>query len=255
MVSISNNILQRQRRGFVILAFVTLIYSTLSLSSCVTRKIATLPAYEQIHSPVGERYLERPKREEVDSLIAIYGINKHLIDEYADILIVALSYYPELKDVRIKFEYSDEKTTMASRPSKVFFPRTYRILINRDKNFDGIPFDSIPYNAAIGIVGHELAHIVDYESLNIFGLIDRLVLYTSVPYGKSYFEKSIDLITINRGLGWQLYDWAKYAMYDNTIASEEYKKFKRNTYLTPEEIKKYITHYSKYKNKRIEEYE
>lgn len=141
---------------------------------------------------------------------------------------------------------------MASRPSKLFFPRTYKVFINKDKNFDGIPFDSIPYNAAVGIVGHELAHIVDYETLNFLGLIDRLLLYASVPHGKSYFEKNIDLITINRGLGWQLYDWAKYAMYDNTIASKEYKEFKQKTYLTPEEIKKYIIHYSKYGNKRIE---
>lgn len=137
MESINNRISKRSK-GFVVLFFVTLICSTLSLSSCVTRKIATLPTYEHIHSPVGERYLERPKRAEVDSLIAIYGTNKCLIDEYDDILIVALSYYPELKDVHIKFEYSDEKTTMASRPSKLIFPRTYKILINRDKYFDGI---------------------------------------------------------------------------------------------------------------------
>lgn len=255
MKNLSNDMAFIQRRGIKFLAFITFVYGTLctlSLTSCVTKKTATLPAYEQIHSPIGERYLERPTQEKVDSLIAIYGENKLLIQEYAHILIVALSYYPELKSTRIKFEFSNEKTTMASRPSKMFFPRTYKVLINRKQNFDGIPFDSIPYNAAIGIVGHELAHIVDYESLNIFGLIDRLALYANTPHGKSYFEKNIDLITISRGLGWQLYDWAKYAMYDNTMASEKYKQFKRSTYLTPEEIEKYIAHYSKYKNKRIE---
>lgn len=225
-----------------------LICFVLTFSSCVTRRVSQLPAYSQINSPVGVRYLEKPSTFEVDSLIEIYGVNKTLIDEYSDVLIVALSYYPELKGTRIKFEYSNEKTTMACRPSKLIFPRTYRVLINKSKNFDGILFDSIPYNAAIGIVGYELAHIVDYESVNFLGLIDRLLLYANKPHGKPCFERRIDLITINRGLGWQLYDWAKYAMYDNSIASEEYKLFKRETYLTPDEIKKYIAHYSMYNN-------
>lgn len=225
---------------------VFLIIFAFLFSSCVTRRVAQLPAYTMVKSPVGLRFLSKPSSYEVDSLKAIYGVNKRLLDEYSDILIVALSYYPELKGTRIIFEYSNEKTTMACRPSKLIFPRIYRVLINKSKSFDGIPFDSIPYNAAVGIVGHELAHIVDYERLNLFGLIDRLLLYANKPHGKPYFEKSIDLLTINRGLGWQLYDWAKYAMYDNRIATEEYKQFKRKTYLTPDEIKQYIAHYSMY---------
>ncbi|WP_297718025.1 hypothetical protein [uncultured Porphyromonas sp.] len=232
----------KQVRGLILLALVGFIF--LFFSSCVTRKVAILPAYEQIYSPIGKRDLPRPSQKQVDSLVMIYGENKELLDEYIEILITALSYYPELKSTHIIFEYSDEKTTMACRPSRFLFPRTYKVLIN--KNFDGIPFDSIPWNASVGIVGHELAHIVDYESLNLFGLIDRLLLYANKQYGKPYFEKSVDLITINRGLGWQLYDWAKYAMYDNNVASEEYKEFKQRTYLTPEIIITYINHYSKY---------
>ncbi len=235
-----------QRWGRVVFSSISFILGIFIFSSCVTRKGSVLPAYERINSPVGERYLSRPSREEVDSLIRVYGTNKTLLEEYADILIVALSYYPELRDTHIKFEYSNEQTTMACRPSRLMCPRSYKVLINKNKNFDGIPFDSIPYNAAIGIVGHELAHIVDYEGLTVLGLIDRLLLHFDRSDGNPHFEKNIDLITINRGLGWQLFDWAKYAMYDNTIASEEYKKFKRSTYLTPDAIRKYIAHYSKY---------
>lgn len=226
--------------GVLFLLFIVLF------SACVTRKAGVLPAYTEIRQPIGERYLYPPSQKEVDSLTAIYGQNKTLIDKYAHILIVALSYYPELKEVKIKFEYSREKTTMACRPTRYIFPRVYKVLINSDKNFDGIPFDSIPYNAAVGIVGHELAHIVDYERLNFFGLIDRLFLYVHSKKGKLYFEKSIDLITIKRGLGWQLYDWAQYAMFDNTMASQKYKDFKKRVYLTPDEIREYITHYANY---------
>lgn len=35
-------------------------------------------------------------------------------------------------------------------------------------------------------------------------------------------------------------------MYDNQIASEEYKAFKQRTYLSPDEIEQYIRHYAKY---------
>lgn len=240
-----DSLFTKQVRGLLLLALVAFVFPFF-FSSCVTRKVAILPAYDQIYSPIGKRDLPRPSQKQVDSLVMIYGENKELLDEYIEILITALSYYPELKSTHIIFEYSNEKTTMACRPSRFLFPRTYKVLINKNKNFDGIPFDSIPWNASIGIVGHELAHIVDYESLNLFGLIDRLLLYANKQYGKPYFEKSVDLITINRGLGWQLYDWAKYAMYDNNVASVEYKEFKKRTYLTPEIIITYINHYSKY---------
>lgn len=214
--------------------------------SCVTRKSASLPLYSRITSPVGVRYLQPPTAAELDSLRHHYGRHKVLLDEYAEIILVALSYYPELQDTHIRFEYSNEQTTMASRPASIFHPRTYRVLINNDKDFTGIPLDSIPYNAAIGIVGHELAHIVDYERLTALGLLDRLLLYAHSARGKAYFERSIDLMTIDRGLGWQLYDWAMYAMYENQIATKEYKQFKEKTYLTPQQIKEYIRHYEMY---------
>ena len=89
-------------------------------------------------------------------------------------------------------------------------------------------------------------NIVEYETKTLLGLLDCLLLYSDKSHGKAYFEKTTDLTTIQHGLGWQLYDWAKYAMYDNQIASEEYKAFKQRTYLSPDEIEQYIRHYAKY---------
>ena len=72
---------------------------------------------------------------------------------------------------------------MASRPASVFSPRRYKIVINNNPQFKGIPFDSIPYNAAVGIVGHELAHIVEYETKTLLGLLDCLLLYSDTSLG------------------------------------------------------------------------
>ena len=63
---------------------------------------------------------------------------------------------------------------------------------------------------------------------------------------KPLFEKEIDCATIQRGLGWQLYDWAVFSMITNTYATEEYKEFKKKTYLRPDEIKDYIYFFGRY---------
>lgn len=242
----NNSRLSLDRRELIPVVLLCIAFFDLFMSSCVTRKKVLPLDYSLIKSPIGQSNIERPTPEETDSLVVIYGNNKKLIEEYADILITALSYYPELKDTRIIFEYSKEKTTMAARPCRLARRRTYKVLVNNSSSFDGIPFDIIPFNAAVGVVGHELAHIVDYERLTTIGLIDRLLLYSDKTFGNCNFEKRIDLMTINHGLGWQLYDWAEFAMYTNTVATEEYKEFKRRTYLTPSEIKCYLSHYSKY---------
>ena len=43
-------------------------------------------------------------------------------------------------------------------------------------------------------------------------------------------------MTIEKGLGWQLYVWATFILEGNT-ATEKYKSFKREIYLEPKEIK------------------
>ena len=46
-------------------------------------------------------------------------------------------------------------------------------------------------------------------------------------------------MTIKRGLGWQLYNWSFYVLYESD-AKLEYKEFKKTIYLEPEEISEII---------------
>lgn len=212
--------------------------------SCGVKRNACLqlpPNYEVVRS------FSRPTGNQIDSLLGIHGSNKKFVDEYLDPTLIALSYFPELQDVPIIFKYSKESTTMAARPIAitVFGKTRYRISINNQPDFKGILLDDVPFNAQIGIIAHELSHIIDYESRNFWGIMGITFRFLDNKR-KPLFEKEIDKSTIERGLGWQLFDWAMFSMYESERATDEYKNFKRKTYMLPEEIKYLISCYSKY---------
>jgi len=56
---------------------------------------------------------------------------------------------------------------------------------------------------------------------------------------KRKFEYEIDSLTIVHGAGWQLYEWS-YFVLNLSKASEDYKNFKREIYMKPEEIETLI---------------
>ncbi len=190
-----------------------------------------------ISSQVKKSFKIEDVLQERDSLFKLYGNNKYIQKKIELSTLIALSFYPELKDNNIDFIYENIKTTMATRPSplSVFKQnRDYTIYIDNDPEGEGILIDDVPFNAQIGIIGHELAHIADYESKSGGQIIGIGLRYLHQPMRAS-FEKEIDIITIRKGLGWQLHDWSKYVLYESN-ASKEYKEYKQRTYLTPQEI-------------------
>jgi len=195
------------------------------------------------------REFKQPAGAQADSLMEKYGKNKIIADEFVEPALIALSYYPELKDVHIEFKYSREATTMAARPDplSLISERKYLVLINNKKNFEGILLEEVPFNAQIGIIGHELAHIVDYQNHNLWGIAGIYFRYLD-KNRRALFEKEIDKATIARGLGWQLYDWAIYSTMTNNYSSKAYRKFKWETYMHPQRIKQVISYISKYKD-------
>jgi hypothetical protein len=217
----------------------------LTLSSCGISRHATLPV---ISSQPVVREFEPPAGSRVDTLMAKYGNKKLFVEEFKEPALIALSYYPELKDVNIDFKYSDEATTMAARPSPLSLfssERKYLILINNSRDFEGILLEDVPFNAQIGIIGHELAHIADYNNHNLWGIAGIYFRYLDIQR-RALFEKEIDKATIERGLGWQLYDWATYSILANNGSSDDYRVFKEETYMHPERIEQVISYISKY---------
>ncbi len=174
---------------------------------------------------------------------SLYANNKHICDTFRTQILIALSYYPELKDAHIQFARRRIKTTMACRPKWSFFlkkreERVYLILINKRRRIEGVLLRNVPFNAQIGVIGHELGHIVDYSQKGFIRIAGTAIGYLFIKYRKK-LEATIDCIAIAHGLGWQVYDFADFVM-NRSNAPKSYKRYKRKNYLSPLQIKKHI---------------
>lgn len=176
----------------------------------------------------------------LDSLKLQLALNKTVIPKYELATYLALSYFPELSKTRIKFKSTRIKTTLNARPtvaSLIFRSKTkrkYVIRINNQVKDSVIFFNDVPFNAKIGLIGHEFSHLKDYNQRSFRKVLMRLLSYSNKK-SKAKFEKEIDLATVQIGLGWQLHDWAKYVL-EYSEASVKYKAFKQSIYLTPLDI-------------------
>ncbi len=173
-----------------------------------------------------------------DSLLNEFGSNKNFYPKYELACLTALSHYPELKETPITFKRKNIKTTMAARPTgfQVFRrkgKRHYTIYIN-DFPSAKIHPDSAQFNAQVGVIGHELAHIADYENKSCFKLIMNGLAYFHKGF-KRKFERKTDLSAIRHGLRWQCYDYSVF-VYQYQHAPKEYIEFKKKIYLSPNEI-------------------
>lgn len=192
-------------------------------------------SHEQVKQLDSSVYLNQ-----LDALNMNFGINKTIPAEIILPTLTALSYFPELKVATIKFKKAKINTSLNARPkltSLIFrrkAKRKYVIRYADNGDTTKVLLKDAPFNAQVGVIGHELNHIADYSIKNFFGVLGRGFAYANKKK-KENFEKHIDQMTIEKGLGWQLYAWASFIL-DGETATEEYKAFKREVYLEPIEI-------------------
>lgn len=173
-----------------------------------------------------------------------YGFKKEIPEIYKLPILLALTYFPELDSSRIVFKEAKIKTTLNARPTigSLLFRnrhnRKYIVRINTTKRDSAVLLQDVPLNAIVGLFGHEFCHFIDYNKKGLFGVLGRLFNYASKK-AKEKFEKEIDQMAIERGLGWQLYEWSFYVLHHSN-ASVDYKAYKELFYLEPEEIEELI---------------
>lgn len=179
-----------------------------------------------------------------DNLPPNFFDNKNIPESIKTESKYALEHFPELASVSIEFKYRSSKFTMQTLPKLSFLyrkrsKRQYTIIVNNNAKFyTGMDYNELSQKAKIGWIGHELSHIVDFQERNIWGIIS-----VGLYYGKSKFrrrlERRVDDLTIEHGLGEELFDGVDY-MLNSSAASENYRKNFVLHYLSLKEIKNRI---------------
>jgi hypothetical protein len=173
-----------------------------------------------------------------DSLKNIYGTNKEFIPDYELQSLVALSFYPELIDTRITFKLADKESV--AKTTVTFFSvfnsadKHFIIYINDNKNRTGFLLQEASFSAQVGAIGHELAHVADFNLKKFPAMVWWAVKY-AFKRSRITIERKIDISTIDHGLGMELYYFVDFAL-NHSTANSQYKKFKRLNYLSPAEI-------------------
>lgn len=179
----------------------------------------------------------------IDSLNNIYGKNKHILKEYELTSLVALSYFPELANDDIKFKFNSINSTAMT--TITFFSlfrkmnKQFIIYINDDIQKTGMLLNQAPFDAQVAAIAHELAHVVDFKNRNFSGMA-RWGLNYLFEKDIAQIENNADKMVIEHGLGCQLYNWADFVL-SHSNSNKSYLKIRKKRYLSPYEIKEYIT--------------
>ncbi len=153
---------------------------------------------------------------------------------------VALNRYPELHHRNIILKLKSISSTMQAQPTPNFIvkrksKRSYRIFVNDNPELTGINYQDLSFNALVGWIGHEFAHLIDYSSMNNKELLGFIAAYVFDKREMRKTERQADKETIKRGLGIQLLDGVAF-FEKNKKVSKRYRKRKKKNYLSEEEI-------------------
>jgi hypothetical protein len=172
-----------------------------------------------------------------------FSHKKTIPERYELQILIAISPYPELKEIAIEFVPSSQCSIMASsvRWRDMFrnqSKRRYIIFINDKKDENAMVPEQVSFNQLIGVIGHELGHILTFSQRSYMGMITFNIANNFGGYRKNS-ERGTDQIAIEHGLGWALYDMT-WLVLTNPAEPEGFKKRKKKLYLSPHEIKRLI---------------
>lgn len=153
---------------------------------------------------------------------------------------VALRHYPELEITSIRVKFKKINSTMLAQPEADFIvksrnDRRYKIIINSTKETIGMNYEDLTFNALVGWIGHELAHITDYNKKSNGQLVQFISNYLFSRKHMKHTENCADKEAVKRGLGYALYEGV-HELFRNPKIFKHYKERNKEYYLTPEEI-------------------
>jgi len=203
-------------------------------------------------------------KEDSLQLLNEYGKNKEFIPQYALQMLIALSYFPELKNTRIRFIFKHAHSPLETRP---VFPnllskgskRKFTIIISDSSmwKLEPVLIQHMSFNEQIGVIGHELSHASDFSKRSTTSLIGSGIGHVFSSKYMDRFEFRTDSICIAHGLGYQLLAWSTFVR--RTMHTENWEGshninvpvMTRERYMNPSTIKKYIAANSLYSSNGI----
>jgi len=150
----------------------------------------------------------------LEELRRAFGRNKKIPERYELACLLALSHYPELANARVVFRINGQSIPYTSRPSfiSMFLPKplwVYFVTISENPDYPQATWlmKNMNLNAAVGAMGHELAHTSFYRRRNFYQMLGVGIDYAKRSYRRQ-FEHKTEFKALDHGLGWQLRDWA-----------------------------------------------
>ena len=181
-----------------------------------------------------------------------FGKHKKMPAQYEKEILTALSFFPELKDRRIDFVLRKGYAPLSSRPSfggllRSSRKRLYKVFIStgRGDGFDSINLSRAPYNARIGVLGHEISHVKYFSGKSGLALTWLGVMHVSKSY-MDRFEFRTDSLCIAQGMGDYLLSMSIFArgMFGSPDPEQlsvkgEMSQYKER-YMSPATIRRYM---------------
>ncbi|TLV00221.1 hypothetical protein [Dyadobacter luticola] len=171
-----------------------------------------------------------------------YRSNKTIPKIIENEVLKALSFYPELRDTCIHFVFKRRirKSVMQAQPkfsTMLSGKREYNINISAMFRLttSAIPIHQIPSDIMVGWIGHELGHIMDYESKSVAQMARFGLGYLFSASFIKQAERAADTYAVNHGLGRYIVQ-TKHFILNHANLSEKYKSKIARLYLSPNDI-------------------
>lgn len=113
--------------------------------------------------------------------------------------------------------------------------RIYIIKVRDEKVNPNLCFETIPDSAKVGLVGHEIVHVLDFKSKSFFEILVMGIKYSNCPAYKKRTEWITDSLTIANNMGYENLCFAN-CIYNSSFVSKKYLKKKTKYYMTPSDM-------------------